>query len=339
MEKISYEHYIAMLQDIDTSEEDILEYSIFEPGKGFEVTLRPNPNLVMMSEDQLSRENAMKIGNGVARWRRRSQFNRRIKEGETLPVLVSEGDSWFQFPFLINDIVDHLEDDYLVWSVGAAGDTAENMVFNSPGKGKTEYMAALRRQKENNVRGFLFSAAGNDIIGENPATEEPVLLELLKPFNGDVNDIAGHIEQGLLDSKLLFLKNAYQLVIDNVHLEFPQLPIFIHGYDYCFPYPETPNDPRDPSHTTKARWLAPPLEKRGINDQNLRRNIIGNMIDQLYEMLEEIAGDSTQTNVHLIDCRNAMPNVADWVDEIHGTSTGFTEVAARFKSALRNAGI
>ncbi len=339
MGKISYEHYLSLLYDIDTAEEDILEYSIFEPGKGFDVTVRPNPNLVLMSDEQLSRENAMKIGNGIARWRRRSEFNNRIKNGVNLPILVSEGDSWFQFPFLIKDIIDHLKDDYLIWSLGAAADTAQNMVFNSPGKGKTEYMASLRRQKKNKIRGFLFSAAGNDIIGENPATEESMLLELLKPFNGNVNDVAGHIDQAVLDSRLLFLRRAYELVIGNVHGEFPGLPIFIHGYDYCFPYPDSPRDPRHPKHTTRARWLAPPMQKRDINDQGLRRKLIKNMLDQLYAMMGDMAGDSSKTNVHLVDCRNSMPAVEDWVDEIHGTSDGFVEVADRFRTAIRNAGI
>lgn len=335
MEKISYEQYLVMLQNIDMSDEDLMEYSIVAPGDGMEIQIRPNPALVDMTAEQLERENAMKIGNGVARWRRRSAFNRRIKT-ENLPVLVSEGDSWFQFPFLIEDVIDHLGKDYLIWSMGAAGDTADNMVNGDLAEGKTEYMAALRRFK-GKVEAFLFSGAGNDIIGEDPNTGDPVLTALLNNFNGDVNDVEGHINFDMFNSSLLKLKAAYKTVISNVRAEFPDLPIIIHGYDYVFPYPESPNDPRDPSHTTKEKWLAPPMKARQIFDQTLRRNIIKHMLDKLYDMMAELAGNPTDTKVWVVNCRGAMPRVSDWVDEIHGTSDGFKVVAQRFKEVIEAA--
>ncbi len=337
MEKISYEHYLAMLQNIDMSDEDLMEYSVVEPGKGMEIQIRPNPERVDMSAEQLQRENAMKIGNGIARWRRRSAFSRRSKT-ENLPVLVSEGDSWFQFPFLIEDVIDHLGKDYLIWSLCAAGDTADNMVHGDLAQGKTEYMAALHKFKSK-VKGFLFSGAGNDIIGEDPETAKPVLTNLLKDFNGDDTDIIGHIDSEKLNAALAKLKTAYETVITNVRAEFPSLPIIIHGYDYVFPYPENPADPRDPRHTTKEKWLAPPMMARNIQNQALRRNIIKHMLDRLYAMLEELAGDSTVTKVWVVNCRGAMPAVSDWVDEIHGTSQGFAKVAERFRTVIRNAGI
>jgi N-acetylmuramoyl-L-alanine amidase len=338
MKKISYEHYLAMLQNIDMEDEDILEYSIVEPNKGFEVELKPNPDLVMMTQEQQDRESAMKIGNGIARMRRQSAFNRRMKNNDNRPVLVSEGDSWFQFPFLVDDIIDHLGNDYSIWSVDAAGDTAKNMVFGPEGNGKREYLKALNRQKDC-VQGFLFSAAGNDIIGEDPDTGERALQNLLREYNGNDADVTGHINQGLLNSRLEYLRTAYQTVIVNVREECPSLPIFIHGYDYVFPYPEGSNDPRAPIHTKKKTWIAPPLDNRGIMNQTLRRDIIKNMIDQLYSMLEGVAGDSDQTKVYVVNCRGAMPNVGDWIDEIHGTSHGFVAVADRFAAVIRHAGI
>ncbi len=337
MEKISYEYYLSMLQNIDMEDEDILEYSIVKSNKGFDVELKPNPDLVIMTQDQQDRENALKIGNGIARLRRRAEFNHRMKNNDRRPVLVSEGDSWFQFPFLVKDVIDHLSNDYSIWSVGAAGDTAKNMVFGLPGSGKTEYMRALDRQK-NKVQGFLFSAAGNDIIGEDPDTKEQALQNLLRDYNGDTTDIKGHINQGLLDTKLEYLRNAYQTVITNVHAKYPSLPIFIHGYDYVFPYPEGNNDPRNPIFTIK-KWLAPPLNNRGIMDTALRRNIIKSMLDQLYNMLNNLAGNSDQTKVYVVDCRGAMPKVGDWIDEIHGTSNGFVGVAKRFTTVIRSSGV
>ena len=340
MGKISYDDYLKMLRDPDVPDEEIAAYSMVVSGTGsaFAPELRPDPDKVDMSEDEQDLESAMKIGNGLARWRRQRKFKKRIKAGETLPVLVSEGDSWFQFPLIIRETIDQLRTKYLIWSVGAAGDTLENMVHGPLSKGKTEYMQALEKQRDR-VQGFLFSAAGNDIIGESATTGEPVLLEILRPFNGDVNDVVGHLNLTVLGQKLAFLGQGYTQVIDTIRADsrFTQLPIIVHGYDYVFPHPAGPKDPRNPLHAAKNKWLGAPLDERGINNTALRRNIVKLLIDELYAMLFDIAGDSDSSRVWVVDCRNALPAVEDWADEIHGTSAGFAKVAGRFDAVLQQA--
>ncbi len=54
-------------------------------------------------------------------------------------------------------------------------------------------------------------------------------------------------------------------------------------------------------------------------------------------MMAELAGDSEETGVWLVDCRGAMPDLGDWNDEIHGTSDGFAKAAARFRPVIRQA--
>jgi len=293
---------------------------------------------VEMTAEDVQLENAMQMGNGLARYRRQAHFRTRRALGSSLPVLVSECDSWGQFPLLIDEVVDQLYDDYLIWSVGAAGDTAQNMVFGPQQPGRTEYMIALREQKRS-VRGFIFSAAGNDIIGEDPVTNQAVLLSILKSFNGDTSDIEGHINHSLLREKLDFLRLAYSTVIQNIRNEpgFSKLPIFVHGYDYVFPYPWGNNDKRNPSYAENNEWLGGPLDTRGIMDPGLRRGVCQYLIDRLYELLQDLSGDPDQTQVWLVDCRGAMPDVSDWNDEIHGTSAGFAKVAARFRDVMGQA--
>ena len=280
----------------------------------------------------------LKIGNDLSRWRRKRKFEKRLKAGAQLPVLVSEGDSWFQFPILIKETIDNLFDKYLIYSVGAAGDTLRNMVYGRRTKGETEYMQALIKQRDR-VKAFLFSAAGNDIIGESEETGEPVLMELLRDFNGDTSDVIGHINLAALGEKLAFLRDGYSEVIGTVREDerFEGLPIIIHGYDYVFPYPASSDDPRNPKHAAKDKWLGAPLDQRGILDTTLRRKIISFMIDQLYEMLIDLAGDSADTGIWVVNCRGALPAVTDWADEIHGTSDGFAKVAARFDEVLKEA--
>jgi hypothetical protein len=330
-EKITYSEYLELARNPETEDDVLLSYSRIQRGRGgFDFIIKPDPNKVEMTEVDTEFENAMQIGNGLARFRRQMRFARRKLFGSDLPVLVSEGDSWFQFPLLIREIIDHLDDDYLVWSVGAAGDTAENIVY-----GHAEYLEALEKQK-NDVRGFLFSAAGNDIIGEDPKTGRAALLDLLIDFNGDPNDIEGHIDMAVLAEKMEFLKGAYIKVVEDVRATpgFDNLPIFIHGYDYPFPYPWGEDDPRHPIYADKNQWLGKPLDQRQIHDHEQRRNIIKYLIDRLYLMLEEISADSNETGVWLVNFRGAMPEVHDWNDEIHGTTDGFFKVTTRLLRVL-----
>lgn len=336
--KISYEEYLQLVRDPEISDEEIARYSMVRKGPGgLSFTIYPDPKKVEMTDEDMEFENAMQIGNNAFRYRRQARFRRRLLFGSDLPVLVSEGDSWFQFPLLIQEVIDQLGGDYLIWSVGAAGDTAQNMVFAEEADYKTEYMTALKNQKKR-VKGFLFSAAGNDIIGEDPATGDAALFDILRPFNGDTSDVTGHVDIARLGEKIAFLRKAYRKVIRTVRAEpgFKKLPIFVHGYDYVFPYP-WPNDPRKPSYAKKDEWLGEPLAKRGINDPEHRRAILKFLIDALYDMLDDIAAEPDIAHVHVIDCRGAMPAVSDWNDEIHGTSKGFAKVAARFDAAIKAA--
>ncbi|WP_417713215.1 DNA/RNA non-specific endonuclease [Pseudophaeobacter arcticus] len=339
-EKMSAEEWRDLVADPLTSEEEIQEVSLILPGAGaFDFCIAPNPDFVYLPPGSAETENAMAVANDLARSRRAASFDMRTRLGNKDPVLVSEMDSWGQFPVLIREIVDHLNKDYRVWSVGAAGDTARNMVQGPKEPGKTEYMLALN-EKRKDVKGFVFSAAGNDIIGADPDTGRPVLTDLLLPFNGDPTDVLGHINQALLAEKLAFLQEIYAKVISDIRADpdFSQLPIFIHGYDYPFPYPWV-NDHRNPVYAAKDKWLGRPFSERDIQDKTLRREILKELINRLYTMLSGFSGDPKQSRVWLVDCRNAMPNLADWKDEIHGTSNGFRRVANRFKAALKEAGI
>jgi hypothetical protein len=247
-------------------------------------------------------------------------------------VLVSEGDSWFQFPLLIDDVVDHLGPDHLVWSLDAAGDTAPQH-----GRGAAEYLDGLRLRRGDGVAAFLFSAAGNDVIGEDE-TGKPVLAALLKGHQPGV-DAAGHVDVARLATVLGFLEESYRTVIAAVRNEpgFDRLPIVLHGYDYAIPHGEPAT--AEPGWAAKDEWLAGPMAAKGIVDPALRRGIVRFLIDALYDTLNKVAGNGAATGVHVVDVRGTLTEVTDWADEIHGTSAGFARVAERFRATLREARI
>ena len=177
--KISSEEFRRLMTDPETPERELRPFLHVEAdsSRPFQPVITPDPERVAISETELQYESAMAIGNGICRWRRQQRFLRRLRRGDRAPVLVTEGDSWFQFPFLIDDVIDHLDQDHLIWSTGAAGDTAQNMVFGRP-----EYLEALDQQAER-VSAFLFSAAGNDVLGEG-ADGRPVLEKLVRQAQG-----------------------------------------------------------------------------------------------------------------------------------------------------------
>jgi hypothetical protein len=334
MAKLDYYELMAMLNNPDIPDEKLRQYLTVDPKSGpFDPVVVPNEDTVEITELEAEAADAMRIGNGLARWRRQRRFQKRKARGEALPVLVSEGDSWFQFPFLITDVVDHLGDEYLIWSVGAAGDTAQNMVHRNP-----EYIRALKTQN-GRLDGFLFSAAGNDVIGEDE-DKKPVLEKILKPFN-KTQDARGHINQNMLNKILGFLAASYQKVVDTVRAEpeFARLPIVFHGYDYPFAYPhgDAQTDPRSPVYAARDEWLGSAFDARGIMDEQLRRDILVVLIDALYDMLNAVAGDSKKTHIYVVDVRGTLSEVNDWNDEIHGTDAGFARVADKFRAALRGA--
>lgn len=330
--KITYEELIRRMHDPSIPDAELRPFLRLAPGTGpLDPVVVPDPDRVVVSEVEMDAASAIRIGNGLARWRRQRQFQSRRLFGENLPVLVSEGDSWFQFPFLITDVIDHLGDEYLIWSLDAAGDTARNMVELRP-----EYMDGLR-QFDGEVRAFLFSGAGNDVIGEN---EEGVssLLGILKPAisNGSADD---HIDAAVLGRILAGLTGAYATMIRTIRAEpsLAFLPIIIHGYDYPFAYPHVESgapDGRSPLYAARDEWLGAAFTARGIMDADLRRAILERLIDVLYNTLAAVAGDSRQTGVYVVDCRNVLASVMDWADEIHGTDEGFARVAARFRETL-----
>ena len=162
------------------------------------------------------------------------------------------------------------------------------------------------------------------------------MIKLLNDFNGNTDDIDGHINWEILDAQLNNLKTAYTVLVQSVHsidgLE--DLPILVHGYDYPFPYPAGTEDPRDPDHARKDQWLGSAFSPRQIDDQSLRRGILKKLIDRLYDLLNSIAIDIGNGNVHVVDCRGTMPSIDFWIDEIHGNDSGFANVAQKFRDKL-----
>ncbi|NTG45240.1 hypothetical protein [Rhizobium rhizogenes] len=334
MRKITYEALRDMLMDPAISDAQIASYlRAFRSESGaFHPVIKPDPAKVEISPGaRFEIESSLDWANRVSRERRRLIFSDRVNTARK-PILVSEGDSWFQFPFFLDDVIDQLAPDYVISSLDAAGDTARNMVY-----GSKEYMPELLRLKAHKVRAFLFSAAGNDVIGQDEYGN-PVLLTLLKDHSPG-KSAAWHVNQSELSNILQFLKTAYREVINTIRndRDFTKLPIIVHGYDFAIPG-GFEGDNRHPAWARQDQWLGNPMRKKKIKDVTLQREIIKHLINALYDMLEGIAGESSKSFVYVADIRDKVPS-NEWADEIHPTSKGFEKVADVFRSTLKKAGV
>ena len=340
-EPISFSELEEKLRDITIDEDELAVYFTADPSKSkpFAPVLGPNPELVELSEvDEFRVEGAfaMDWANGIARWRRRKRFQQRDHDNDSRLVLVSEGDSWFQFPIFLKDVIDRLDDDYNIWSVGSAGDDLEGMVVNDP-----EYLEALEKHADR-FQAFLFSGGGNDIVGEKSGGGS-YLEEILKPFEPG-RPPEWYLQTDAFGQRLNFIEQAYRTVLESVEREFTGKPVLLQGYDYAIPGGFS-GDTRDPRWAKKDQWIGQYLrgETLQFQDVELERAVVRLMIDRLNEMQRRLCGGNNDggafSNAFHVDNRNTMRDIDDWADELHPTSKSFKKVVRNYLTVLNQAGV
>ncbi|CAL8979735.1 hypothetical protein RHODGE_RHODGE_03450 [Rhodoplanes serenus] len=331
--RISFAELERRLQDIDVPDAALRPYFTGDPSSSrpFAPVLTIDPQRVELDTIESFRvENAfaMDWANGIARFRRQARFKRRRTRGERLPVLVAEGDSWFQFPLLLDDVIDQLDPAYLIWCTSEAGDTLARMVGKA-----AEYVDAIASQER--PLALLFSAAGNDLIGVEP-DGTPVMYKVLRDFEPG-RPAHWYIETDAFAERLAFIEKAYRTLLDTIDRTFGRrVAVVLHGYDRAIP--AGAGDPRRPWWAARDQWLGGPMTRRRIADPALQRGIVAAMIDRLGALQARLCGGNNAGGAFptawQVDVRGTLPAVTDWADELHPTSDGFARVARRFQAVL-----
>ncbi len=230
-------------------------------------------------------------------------------------VIVSEGDSWFQFPILLKDIIDwlRLEQRYNIYSLGYAADWLVNML------GEKQYLKVIQAE-EPTV--FLISGGGNDVVGSGR------LARLVHPFSEvHEKDPKSYLNEDYYCLLKIF-ELQYRELFEDLRTKCKGMQIITQGYAYAVPW-----DPK-PWEFWKF-WKGPffkrPLGKRDITDPKTQRAIATKMIDDFNEMLIRVANQCS--NVHHIDSRNMFSD-HDWFDELHLKSRAFSKVADQYKETI-----
>ncbi len=267
-----------------------------------------------------------------ARWRRQRRFDRDL-DRVLKPIVYAEGDSWLQFPFLLEDLVDHLATGHHVWCTSKPGDTLAGMVFDRDGAEYVEQLHHLLVDRRLPVGTFLFSGAGNDVVGED-AAGQAALGRVVRPYDR-ARDTAWHIATPELIDTLALIERAYVKVLEDVERHFPErhfpdLRVVIHGYDHA---PTRSLPAGDPDRPIWARdWTGTPLGNLGFPDNAAASRVVAAVVDRVNALTARVC--AAYPRAVFADLRGSVP-AGEWADELHPTSAGFAAAARRLRIYLR----
>jgi len=247
-----------------------------------------------------------------------------------LPPTVTQGDSWFDYPFYLNlvDLLDRM-DQWAFKRLEHSGDTMVDMFGSAlaPGgwKGLDDTVGVVRSERATSL---FVSAGGNDVIAAIQGKRE-YLEAILGPIAGpppqlviaapDNSPPSAYVNQDLWQKVLGYLRSGHTRLLDTVA---KRAIVYAHGYDYLVPA----NKPVVVMGVNGAGpWIYPVMTTLGITRTQLQRDICAVLIDDFNHMLDGLEEQYAPWFIHL-DLRNALvPD--DWLNEIHPTKTGFGKVA------------
>ncbi|MFD1794921.1 hypothetical protein FQV27_16295 [Paracoccus aurantiacus] len=295
----------------DQQKLDQLLHQLYEPSDGsdkpFDAAIELRPEYQdELGTDSFEGDAAINWSNRIARGSRLVSYRVKLLGGFRGQHIVSEGDSWFQYPLLLRDIIDNVmaQPDFATLSLGAAGDLVEHMAV------RREYHDALR---QSGARVMLLSGGGNDLLGD-----------------GRLFNFLHRYQKGLSAEKLLnksALQRAsdeilgyYRRILQDVALNFPDVVIFGHGYDTPFPL-------KGKKHFGK------PFEEKGI-PLDVGRDVIRLIVEHFRNSLSALA--KHHDNYRFTDLSGAVGGrTKDWHDELHPSDEGFARAAQPLLDAVR----
>ena len=168
----------------------------------------------------------------IGRLNRRSRLNRnrkyisKIRKGFRAnpdnKIILAEGDSWFEFPIFVEDIIDWLSkrEDYAIYSMAFGGDWLANIMYQG------EYIEGLPVHTPD---AFLISGGGNDMVGGNRLTTmlvNPVREKnkLVAPSNNYIDFVKSTITSPAEADEILegkrFLTGEFTSFINVIRLQY-----------------------------------------------------------------------------------------------------------------------
>ncbi|THH37894.1 SGNH/GDSL hydrolase family protein [Neolewinella litorea] len=322
---ITIQELEALLENEDTRAQALNYYFEYLPTGPFSGEYRLKSHIqVVKSEGAVTRgqlegaplinivEKLIGKANSLAQRDRDRLFEQRRGDADRV-IIVTEGDSWFQYPRLkqlgltiskeVKDVVDYLIEDprFAVKSLGGAGDVLRNMYHMG------EYLDAIDKYEP---KAFVLSGGGNDFFEMFPSMVR----------KGSADDIASFLKTTWL-TEIKVIRTYYEGMLEILTREYPELPILLHGYDYIMPRPD-------------GKWIGRPMiESGGLSLDKDRKALIRSIMDRFNQSISDLSED--YENVHYLNLRGTVPQDPQfWHDEIHPNDHGFRLVADKFLTKL-----
>lgn len=249
-------------------------------------------------------------------------------EGVAKPVLLAEGDSWFNFPPGV-DLIDHLthQHGFKIENAGCFGDTLQNMVYGEKDRnGQSSIDELVEQAKKLKPKVVLFSGGGNDVAG----------TELLAYLN--------HAHSGLPELRMRVVEDTFRTTARQAIGDFvrkmvaasPGCVVIHHGYGV-----PVPNGAK-----TKAiwglipvagPWLKTQFDRRRISFENARKHM-RTLIDEFNSMQAQLQLEFAATGPNgayrHVDLRGIVQD-DDWSDELHLKPSAFAKCADEIAKVIR----
>ena len=244
------------------------------------------------------------------------RFRDSIKRYPKRPIILAEGDSWFAYPTRKN-LIDHVGKmgRFSLLNLASNGDEAVQMLGIKQKKKMRRYLSKY------DIQALLFSAGGNDIVGED-------MLSILRPVSNH-RDWRGCLRKEQFNRKLRMIRGAYEDLIDLRDDLRETCTIITHGYDY--PHPSDVGFKFAGIKLT-GPWMKPYMDSMGLTHDTAQRALARHLLTELGKMLRTL--EKKTPNFVYAKTQGTL-NVNEWGDEIHPTSAGFGKIAAHFKKALQ----
>lgn len=244
-----------------------------------------------------------------------------------IPVLLSEGDSWFSTPLYYN-LVDWLEvgsPNGAFLRMEATGDLATRMFSGS------NLRKIASRLKAIEFDALLISAGGNDFVDEFLKTTFAGIGQMTVTQAFNRVKASGRFDQ---------VRAAFQTLITTAAAARPGIRILAHSYDY-------PLRMGVPAQLSIEQIGLIALFKRQAGDWIARhvghvlsspddqRAFARKLIDHFHDEVLTPLHQHNPTHFHFVDLRGLLHSEADWNDEMHPTADAFQRLVQPYRDALR----
>jgi hypothetical protein len=250
-----------------------------------------------------------------------------IPEPERHPVIVAEGDSWFDYP-VKGDLLDALRKrhGYTIYEASKAGALMEDMVYGVErefwGSEKPQIFRTVDLVVRHRPSLVLISGGGNDLAG-------PELSTVINRKAAGVPALRTEVIDYLIFN---VLRRAYEVFIGTINQVANDLgfSVQILGHSYDFPNPDGRGYSITnviPGFSFVGPWLKPSFDRKGFSVGEGQAMLV-EIMTKLRTMQEGL--EQRHPNFSAINFQGTLKpdSLIDWDNELHPTWSGFTRLAA-----------